>query len=79
MADDDREILQHLIDKLFEKQTHVSRLDALIQAEAFDFDEELLSLIELLPPITYTRQQIADQLNSVLTAHGWNQRFGTVE
>lgn len=79
MADDDHESIQHLVDTLFRGRARVSRLDAIMQAQALDLDEDILSIVELLPPVSYTRDRLADQINSALVGHGWNKRFGTVD
>jgi hypothetical protein len=79
MADDDREILQRFIDSLFRDASRVARLDALVRGEALDLPSELLGIVNLLPPGTYTRQRMCDQLNSALKGHGWNSMYGTVE
>lgn len=79
MADDDREILQRFVDSLFRGASHVGRLEVLLRAEAFDMPGELVGLIELLPPESYTRHRLCNQLNSALKGHGWTGRFGTVD
>jgi len=79
VSDEDREILQRVVDSLFRHTKRVSRLDALLRAEAMDVPEELLGIINLLPPGTYTRDRLCNQLNSALKGHGWNNRYGTVE
>ena len=80
MPDDDREILQRFIDALFRDRNRVSRLDVIVRAETLDLDPELLPIIENLPSGTvYTRQRLADQLNSAIVGHGWSRRFGTVD
>lgn len=79
MGDDDREILQRLVDSLFREAARVRRLDALLLAEAYDVPEDLMGIIELLPPGTYTRHRMCDQLNSALKGHGWTRRFATVD
>lgn len=79
MADDDREILQRFMDSLFSEAKSVRRLDAVLRAEALDLPDELREIVDLLPPGTLRRQQVADQLNSALKGHGWNGRFGSVD
>lgn len=79
MPDDDREILQRMVDALFRDKKRVSRLDAVLKAEAFDVPDELLGIVELLPPGTYSRQRLCDQLNSALKGHGWTGKYGTVD
>lgn len=79
MPDDDRDILQRCVDSLFRDAKRVSRLDAVMRAEALDLPTDLLGIVELLPPGVYTRQRLCDQLNSALKGHGWTGRFGTVD
>ncbi len=79
MPDDDREILRRLLDDVFRSQPRVTRLDIILRAEALDPGEELSELFELLPPGTYNRARLADQLNSAIVGHGWSRRFGTAE
>jgi hypothetical protein len=79
MADDDREVLGRFMDALFRDRNRVSRLDVICRAESLDLDPELLGIFELLPPGSYTRQRLGDQLNSAIVGHGWSRRFGTVE
>jgi hypothetical protein len=79
MSDDDREVLQRLVDSLFRDSKRVTRLDTVLRAEAFDLPAELLGIVELLPPGTYTRPRLCNQLNSALKGHGWTGRFGTVD
>lgn len=79
MTDDQRELLQRFVDSLFGRVRHVTRLDAVVQAEAFDLPDELLGIVGLLPPGRLSRQALCDQLNSALKGHGWTGVYGTVE
>lgn len=79
MADDDRELLQRFVDALFRDSKRVSRLDAIMRAEAHDLPGDLLGIVGLLPPGSYTRQRLCNQLNSALKGHGWNSCYGTVD
>jgi hypothetical protein len=80
MPDDTTEVLQRFIDNLFRNAKRVSRLEIILRAETLDLDLELLPIIENLPSGTvYTRQHLADQLNSAIVGHGWARRYGTVE
>ena len=72
-------IVQRVIDDLFKDRESVKRLDAVLLAEVYDLPDNLLRLFELLPPGTYTRQRLCDQLNSSITGHGWGYVYGTVE
>ncbi|MEG1397209.1 MAG: hypothetical protein RR362_02070 [Raoultibacter sp.] len=70
--------MQHVVDALFLHDETVRRLDVIIMAEALDVPVELREIADLLPPGTYTRQRLCDQMNSSLTGHGWGYVFGTV-
>ena len=67
--------LQDVVDALFVSDKTVRRLDAVLMAESVDLRE----IVELLPPGTYTRQRLCDQINSSITGHAWGQVYGTVE
>ena len=41
--------------------------------------EKLRRLDILLPPGSYTRQRLCDQLNSAIGGHAWGQVYGTVQ
>lgn len=75
--------LQHLVDALFapgvSARATVSKLDVLMRAEAFDLNADLAEVVELLPSGSFTRTRLCDQLNSILTGHGWAGVYGTVE
>ncbi|MDO4538976.1 MAG: hypothetical protein Q4B54_12500 [Coriobacteriales bacterium] len=73
--------LQGLVDDLFEEQPdgYVSRLDVLVRAEVNDLAPDLMEVVELLPAGSYKRPRLCDQLNSIITAHGWAYLYGTVE
>jgi hypothetical protein len=80
MPNDDREMLQRFLDNLFRQSKQVSRLDVIVRAETLDLDSDLMPLIENLPSgFSYTRQRLADQLNSAIVGHGWSRRYGTVD
>jgi hypothetical protein len=80
MPDDDREVLQRFLDNLFRHTKRVSRLEVILRAETLDLDKDLTPIIENLPSGgAYTRQRLADQLNSAIVGHGWTRRYGTVE
>lgn len=57
----------------------VSKLDAVIVAEAADLPEDLMRVVRMLPPGEYTRSKLCHQLNSAITGHAWGQVYGTVE
>lgn len=57
----------------------IRRLDVIIAAESLDLPDELMEIVNLLPPGAFTRQRLCDQLNSAIGGHAWGQRYGTVE
>lgn len=75
--------LQKVVESLFADATSpryaVRRLDAIIVAEAADLPDDLMEVVRLLPPGSYTRQRLCDQLNSSIGGHAWGQVYGTVE
>lgn len=75
--------LQRLVDSVFPPgisvAATVSRLDVEMRAEVLDLCADLLEVVGALPPRTYTRQRLCDQLNSCLVARGWGTVYGTVE
>lgn len=74
--------LQSIVDDLFEDKPRafaVERLEVVIAAEAYDLPDDLLEIVNLLPPGTFTRQRLCDQLNSSIGGHAWGQVYGTVE
>ena len=72
--------LQRVIDAVFaDGCKFVRRLDVVVVAESFDLPDDLDEIIALLPPGTYTRQRLCDQLNSAIGGHAWGQVYGTVE
>lgn len=85
-------LLQEVVDTLYRDDTapymeqineeaafKVSKLDAVIAAEAADLPEDLLRVVRMLPPGEYTRGKLCHQLNSAITGHAWGQVYGTVE
>ncbi len=72
-------ILQQVVDALFADAEYVRRVDAIVLAESFDLPADLVEIVSLLPPGTYTRQRMCDQLNSAISGHAWGQVYGTVE
>ncbi len=71
--------MQRVVDHLFKDARSVRRLDVILTAETFDLASDLREIVELLPPGTYTRIQLCDQLNSSIAGHGWGYVYGTVE
>lgn len=79
LPDDEKMALQRLVDSLYAQSRRVTRLDAIIRAEALDLPEDLIDIVNLLPPGGYFRQSMCDQFNSALKGHGWAGRYATVE
>lgn len=74
--------LQAIVDELFDdtsRDYEVRRLDVVIAAESNDLPADLQEIVNLLPPGTYTRMRLCDQLNSSIGGHAWGQVYGTVE
>ena len=74
--------LQTVVDDLFEdapRDYAVRRLDVVIAAESSDLPDDLLEVVNLLPPGEYTRQRLCDQINSSIVGHAWGLVYGTVE
>ena len=74
--------LQIIVDDLFEgapEDHEVRRLDVVLAAESGDLPGDLLEVVTLLPPGTFTRIRLCDQLNSIIGGHAWGQVYGTVE
>ncbi len=71
--------LQRVVDALFKDCQFVRRLDVVILAESFDLPGDLIEIVQLLPPGTYSRRSLCDQLNSSIAGHAWGQVYGTVE
>lgn len=78
-SSDDSGELQRFVDTLFADKTEVDNVDVQVLADMYDFEDDLKEIIALLPSGVYERQRLADQFNSAVIAHGWTQRFGTVE
>ena len=74
-ADDDAPYMQQIDEAQAFK---VSRLQVVVAAETADLPDDLLRIVNLLPPGNYTRQRLTDQLNSAITGHAWGQVYGTV-
>ena len=73
--------LQAVVDELFDDRPDeysVRRLDVVIAAESSDLPDDLLELVNLLPPGEYSRKRLCTQLNSAIGGHAWGQVYGTV-
>lgn len=79
MSTEDRELLQRFLDSLFRDRKTVKRLDVVLFAQTYDLPELLIGIVNNLPPVSYTRHRLADQLNSAIIGHGLSRRYGTVE
>lgn len=71
-------VLQDLVDSLFLEQKTVRRLDVILAAESSELPEDLQEIVSLLPPGTFTRRRLCEQLNSSINGHAWGQVYGTV-
>lgn len=79
MQHEDYGELQRLVDVLFKRSETVSTVDVLVQAEADDLGEEIMEVVHAIPSGTYRRARLCDQINSIVTAHGWGFTLGTVD
>lgn len=75
----ERSDTQRLVDNLFEHTQVVTRLEAVVRSEWLDMPEPVREIVALLPPGSYRRRQLCDQINSAITAHGYGGWMGTVE
>lgn len=75
--------LQRLVNSVFPRgissSATVSRFDVVLRAETMDLGGDLMEVVSSLPSRRYTRQRLCDQLNSIVTARGWGNVYGTVE
>jgi hypothetical protein len=73
--------LQRLVDEIYRvnPSKSVSKVDVVIEAEVLDLDGELMEVMSLIPAGSYRRSRLCDQINSIVTAHGWAFVYGTVE
>ncbi|EPD78372.1 MULTISPECIES: hypothetical protein [Atopobiaceae] len=73
--------LQRLVDNVYKRSPSgfVSNIDVLVRAEIDDLNADLLEVINLIPSGRYKRATLCDQINSIVTAHGWGYTYGTVE
>lgn len=78
MGQDGNGELQELVDALYSTRVRATSLDLITQAEVRDVTPDTMEVVELLPSGSYLRPQMADQLNSIITAHGWGSLLGTV-
>ena len=71
--------LQKLVDELYASRKFLSSSELVLAAVILDFPPDLLEICNIVPPGTYSRQALCDQLNSAMTAHGWGGVYGTVK
>lgn len=71
-------VLQQFVNELFADVEEYERLDVLLQAESYGLNDDLLEIVNLLPPGTYSRDRLCSQLNSSLSSHGWGYVYGAV-
>ena len=73
--------LQRLVDAVYavNPSQAVSRMDIIVRAEIDDLGADLMEVVQLLPAGKYKRYRLCDQLNSIITAHGWAYLYSTVE
>jgi len=73
--------LQELVNDLYARKPSgsVERIDVIMRAQVNDLNDDLMEVVNLLPAGSYKRARLCDQLNSILTAHGWAYVYGTVE
>lgn len=70
--------LQELMDALFTSKVTATSLDLITQAEVRDISADAMEVVELLPSGSYLRAEMADQLNSIISAHSWGSYLGLV-
>ena len=71
--------LQNLIDELFESRNTLTSMELLVNAEIRDLHPDLIEICQIVPPGTYSRQTLCDQINSAIAGHGWGGVYGTVD
>lgn len=71
-------VLQEFIDRLFIGREDYTRLEVVLEGEAYGLNSELMEVLNLLPPGLYTRDRLCGQINSSLSSHGWGYVYGAV-
>ena len=71
-------VLQEFIDRLFDGREDYTRLEVVLEGEAYGLNGELMEVLNLLPPGLYTRDRLCSQINSSLSSHGWGYVYGAV-
>ena len=77
--EDSHETVTRMLDHLFRDATSVSRFRVLQHAEVMSLPEYVLALFHLLPPGSFTRRALVDQLNSAIVGHGLGRTLGTFD
>ncbi|MDO5044061.1 MAG: hypothetical protein Q4E22_02020 [Coriobacteriia bacterium] len=72
-------VLQKLMDILFASRKRVDKVDLLLLGEVHDIHPDLMELINNIPPGSYDREKLANQINSAVSGRGWGMVYGTVE
>ncbi len=72
-------VLQELINDLFSNRKTLSTMELSLHAEILDLPKDLQEICSLVPPGTYDRQSLCDQMNSSIAGHGWGGVYGTVD
>jgi hypothetical protein len=73
------ESMHRMLDRLYAARKTVPRSQIIGYAEIFDLPERVLGIVRSLPPGSYTRQRLVDQLNSAICGHGLGSVVGTLE
>ncbi len=75
-----REVLQRFLDSLFRDSKRVSRLDVICAPRpSTSMPSSCRSSRTCRARGAYTRQRLADQLNSAIVGHGLSRQYGTVD
>lgn len=74
-----RDLIERMLDSLYRENRIVTRLDVIVRAGAMDLPDDVMGLIDRIPPGRYPRARLCDQLNSAITAHGWSRMLGTFD
>ena len=75
--EEDREQIQRWLDALFRNTRVTTQLDAIGLAAVFDLPADASDIVGSLPPGSYTRQRLCDQLNSAIVGRGLSRTLGT--
>jgi len=78
-VEETRDLIERMLDMMFRDSRIVTRLDVIVRAEAMDLPDDVMELMNRIPPGRYIRSRLCDQLNSAITAHGWSRTLGTFD